>query len=291
MAVLVNKSSKIIVQGFTGTEGSFHATQMIEYGTNVVGGVTPGKGASMHLDKPVFNTVADAVKTTGANVSIIFVPPAFATDAIMEAAEAGIGLIVCITEGIPVQDMVKAKNYLLGKPVRLIGPNCPGVITAGECKVGIMPGFVFKQGRIGVVSKSGTLTYEAADQVAKAGLGISTAIGIGGDPIIGTPTKEAVELLMNDPETDGIIMIGEIGGSMEADAAYWVKANGKKPVVGFIAGQTAPPGRRMGHAGAIIGGADDTAAAKMKIMTECGIHVVQSPADIGKKMAEVLGKK
>jgi len=291
MAVLVNKSSKIIVQGFTGTEGSFHATQMIEYGTNVVGGVTPGKGGSTHLDKPVFNTVSDAVKATGANVSIIFVPPAFAADAIMEAAEAGIALVVCITEGIPVQDMVKAKNYLAGKNTRLIGPNCPGVITAGECKVGIMPGFVFKQGRIGVVSKSGTLTYEAADQVAKAGLGISTAIGIGGDPIIGTPTKEAVELLMNDPETDGIIMIGEIGGSMEAEAALWVKANGTKPVVGFIAGQTAPPGRRMGHAGAIIGGADDTAAAKMKIMAECGIYVVQSPADIGKKMAEVINKK
>jgi len=291
MAVLVNKSSKIIVQGFTGTEGSFHATQMIEYGTNVVGGVTPGKGGSTHLDRPVFNTVADAVKTTGANVSIIFVPPAFAADAIMEATDAGIGLVVCITEGIPVQDMVRAKNFLLGKKTRLVGPNCPGVITAGECKVGIMPGFVFKPGRIGVVSKSGTLTYEAADQVAKAGLGISTAIGIGGDPIIGTPTKEAVELLMNDPETDGIIMIGEIGGSMEADAAQWIKANGKKPVVGFIAGQTAPPGRRMGHAGAIIGGADDTAAAKMKIMAACGIHVVESPADIGKKMAEVIGKK
>ena len=291
MAVLVNKNSKIIVQGFTGTEGSFHATQMIEYGTNVVGGVTPGKGGSTHLDKPVFNTVADAVKSTGANVSIIFVPPAFAADAIMEATDAGIELVVCITEGIPVQDMVKAKNFLLGKKTRLIGPNCPGVITADQCKVGIMPGFVFKPGRIGVVSKSGTLTYEAADQVAKAGLGISTAIGIGGDPIIGTPTKDAVELLMNDPETDGIIMIGEIGGSMEAEAAYWVKANGTKPVVGFIAGQTAPPGRRMGHAGAIIGGADDTAAAKMKIMAECGIHVVQSPADIGKKMAEVIGKK
>jgi succinyl-CoA synthetase alpha subunit len=291
MAVLVNKSSKIIVQGFTGTEGSFHATQMIEYGTNVVGGVTPGKGGSTHLDKPVFNTVADAVKATGANVSIIFVPPAFAADAIMEATDAGIGLVVCITEGIPVQDMVKAKNYLLGKNTRLVGPNCPGVITAGECKVGIMPGFVFKPGRIGVVSKSGTLTYEAADQVAKAGLGISTAIGIGGDPIIGTPTRDAVELLMNDPETDGIIMIGEIGGSMEADAAQWIKANGTKPVVGFIAGQTAPPGRRMGHAGAIIGGADDTAAAKMKIMAECGIYVVQSPADIGKKMAEVINKK
>lgn len=290
MSVLVNKQSKIIVQGFTGKEGSFHATQMIEYGTQVVGGVTPGKGGSTHLDRPVFNTVADAVKNTGADVSIIFVPPAFAADAIMEAAEAGIALVVCITEGIPVQDMVRAKNYLQGKPTRLIGPNCPGVITAGECKVGIMPGFVFKTGRIGIVSKSGTLTYEAADQVAKAGLGISTAIGIGGDPIIGTPTKEAVELLMNDPETDGIVMIGEIGGSMEAEAANWIKANGTKPVVGFIAGQTAPPGRRMGHAGAIIGGADDTAEAKMKIMAECGIHVVQSPADIGKKMAEVIGK-
>jgi len=291
MSILVNKSSKIIVQGFTGTEGTFHATQMIDYGTQVVGGVTPGKGGSTHIDRPVFNTVADAVKNTGANVSIIFVPPAFAADAIMEAAEAGIALVVCITEGIPVQDMVKAKNYLLGKNTRLIGPNCPGVITAGECKVGIMPGFVFKQGRIGIVSKSGTLTYEAADQVAKAGLGISTAVGIGGDPIIGTPTKEAVELLMNDPGTDAIVMIGEIGGSMEAEAARWIKENGNKPVVGFIAGQTAPPGRRMGHAGAIIGGADDTAAAKMKIMTECGIHVVQSPADIGKKMAEVMKKK
>ncbi|KYP15016.1 succinate--CoA ligase subunit alpha [Flavihumibacter sp. CACIAM 22H1] len=290
MSVLVNKQSKIIVQGFTGTEGSFHATQMIEYGTQVVGGVTPGKGGSTHLDRPVFNTVADAVKATGANVSIIFVPPAFAADAIMEAAEAGIELVVCITEGIPVQDMVRAKNFLQGRATRLIGPNCPGVITAGECKVGIMPGFVFKAGKIGIVSKSGTLTYEAADQVAKAGLGISTAIGIGGDPIIGTPTKEAVELLMNDPETAGIVMIGEIGGSMEAEAAHWIKANGTKPVVGFIAGQTAPPGRRMGHAGAIIGGADDTAAAKMKIMAECGIHVVQSPADIGKKMAEVIKK-
>jgi succinyl-CoA synthetase alpha subunit len=289
MSVLVNKDSKIIVQGFTGTEGTFHATQMIEYGTQVVGGVTPGKGGSTHLDRPVFNTVADAVKATGANVSIIFVPPAFAADAIMEAAEAGIELVVCITEGIPVQDMVRAKNYLQGRNTRLVGPNCPGVITAGECKVGIMPGFVFKAGRIGIVSKSGTLTYEAADQVAKAGLGISTAIGIGGDPIIGTPTKEAVELLMNDPETDGIVMIGEIGGSMEADAARWIKEHGTKPVVGFIAGQTAPPGRRMGHAGAIIGGADDTAAAKMKIMAECGIHVVSSPADIGKKMKEVVG--
>ncbi|SDW33263.1 succinyl-CoA synthetase alpha subunit [Hydrobacter penzbergensis] len=290
MSVLVNKQSKIIVQGFTGTEGTFHATQMIEYGTRVVGGVTPGKGGSTHLDRPVFNTVADAVKNTGANVSIIFVPPAFAADAIMEAAEAGIALVVCITEGIPVQDMVKVKNYLLGTKTRLIGPNCPGVITADEAKVGIMPGFIFKPGRIGIVSKSGTLTYEAADQVVKAGLGISTAIGIGGDPIIGTPTKEAVELLMNDPETDGIIMIGEIGGSMEADAARWIKDNKKKPVVGFIAGQTAPPGRRMGHAGAIIGGADDTAAAKMKIMAECGITVVASPADIGKTMAEVLKK-
>ena len=290
MSVLVNKQSKIIVQGFTGTEGTFHATQMIEYGTRVVGGVTPGKGGSTHLDRPVFNTVADAVKNTGANVSIIFVPPAFAADAIMEAAEAGIALVVCITEGIPVQDMVKVKNYLLGTKTRLIGPNCPGVITADEAKVGIMPGFIFKPGRIGIVSKSGTLTYEAADQVVKAGLGISTAIGIGGDPIIGTPTKEAVELLMNDPETDGIIMIGEIGGSMEADAARWIKDNKKKPVVGFIAGQTAPPGRRMGHAGAIIGGADDTAAAKMKIMAECGIAVVASPADISKTMAEVLKK-
>ncbi len=290
MAVLVNKNSKIIVQGFTGTEGTFHATQMIEYGTNVVGGVTPNKGGTTHLDKPVFNTVADAVKKTGADVSIIFVPPAFAADAIMEATDAGIGLIVCITEGIPVQDMVKVKNYMLGKNTRLIGPNCPGVITAGEAKVGIMPGFIFKPGRIGIVSKSGTLTYEAADQAVKAGLGISTAIGIGGDPIIGTPTKEAVELLMNDPETDGIIMIGEIGGSMEADAARWIKDNKTKPVVGFIAGQTAPPGRRMGHAGAIIGGADDTAAAKMKIMSECGIEVVASPADIGKTMAAILKK-
>ncbi|HVM90029.1 MAG TPA: succinate--CoA ligase subunit alpha [Puia sp.] len=288
MSILVNKSSKIIVQGFTGTEGTFHATQMIEYGTNVVGGVTPGKGGSQHLDRPVFNTVADAVKKTGANVSIIFVPPAFAADAIMESAEAGIELVVCITEGIPVQDMVKVKNYLTGTRTRLIGPNCPGVITADECKVGIMPGFVFKKGKIGIVSKSGTLTYEASDQVAKAGLGISTAVGIGGDPIIGTTTKEAVELLMNDSETDGIVMIGEIGGSMEADAARWIKQYGTKPVVGFIAGQTAPPGRRMGHAGAIIGGADDTAAAKMKIMEECGIHVVKSPADIGATMAEVL---
>jgi succinyl-CoA synthetase alpha subunit len=288
MAVLVNKSSKIIVQGFTGTEGTFHATQMIEYGTQVVGGVTPGKGGSSHLDKPVFNTVSDAVKNTGADVSIIFVPPAFAGDAIIEAAEAGIGLVVCITEGIPVQDMVKVKNYLQGKNTRLIGPNCPGVITAEACKVGIMPGFIFKKGNIGIVSKSGTLTYEAADQIAKAGLGVTTAIGIGGDPIIGTTTKEAVELLMKDPETKGIVMIGEIGGGMEAEAANWIKEHGTKPVVGFIAGQTAPPGRRMGHAGAIIGGSDDTAAAKMKIMRECGIHVVDSPADIGKTMAEAM---
>ena len=290
MSVLVNKQSKVIVQGFTGTEGSFHATQMMEYGTQVVGGVTPGKGGTTHLDRPVFNTVADAVKATGANVSIIFVPPAFAADAIMEAADAGIALVVCITEGIPVQDMVKAKNFIAGKHTRLIGPNCPGVITAEEAKVGIMPGFIFKKGTIGIVSKSGTLTYEAADQVVKAGLGITTAIGIGGDPIIGTTTKEAVELLMNDPETEGIIMIGEIGGSMEADAANWIKDNMRKPVVGFIAGQTAPPGRRMGHAGAIIGGADDTAEAKMKIMAACGIHVCASPADIGKTMAAALKK-
>ena len=290
MSVLVNKNSKIIVQGFTGTEGSFHASQMIEYGTNVVGGVTPNKGGTTHLDKPVFNTVVDAVAKTGANVSIIFVPPAFAADAIMEATDAGIALVVCITEGIPVQDMVQVKNYLQGTNTRLIGPNCPGVITAGEAKVGIMPGFIFKPGRIGIVSKSGTLTYEAADQVVKAGLGISTAIGIGGEPIIGTPTKDAVELLMNDPETDGIIMIGEIGGSMEADAARWIRDNKTKPVVGFIAGQTAPPGRRMGHAGAIVGGADDTAAAKMKIMAECGIEVCASPADIGKTMAAALKK-
>jgi succinyl-CoA synthetase alpha subunit len=288
MSILVNKNSKIIVQGFTGTEGTFHATQMIEYGTQVVGGVTPGKGGSQHLDRPVFNTVSDAVKKTGANVSIIFVPPAFAADAIMEAAEAGISLIVCITEGIPVQDMVKVKNYLLGKSTRLIGPNCPGVITAEACKVGIMPGFVFKKGKIGIVSKSGTLTYEASDQVAKAGLGISTAVGIGGDPIIGTTTKEAIQLFMDDPDTEGIVMIGEIGGSMEAEAARWIKENGKKPVVGFIAGQTAPPGRRMGHAGAIIGGADDTAVAKMIIMEECGIHVAKSPADIGATMAKIL---
>jgi succinyl-CoA synthetase alpha subunit len=290
MSVLVNKNSKVIVQGFTGSEGTFHATQMIEFGTNLVGGVTPGKGGQTHLDKPVFNTVADAVAKTAADVSIIFVPPAFAADAIMEAAEAGIKVIVCITEGIPTKDMIAVKSYLTGRDCRLVGPNCPGIITAGEAKVGIMPGFVFKKGTIGIVSKSGTLTYEAADQVVKAGLGVTTAIGIGGDPIIGTTTKEAVELLMNDPETEGIIMIGEIGGGMEAEAAHWIKANGTKPVVGFIAGQTAPPGRRMGHAGAIVGGADDTAAAKMKIMRECGIHVVDSPAIIGKTMAKVLGK-
>lgn len=290
MSILVNKQSKILVQGFTGTEGTFHATQMIEYGTNVVGGVTPNKGGTLHLDRPVFNTVAEAVKETGANVSIIFVPPAFAADAIMESASAGVELIVCITEGIPVQDMVKAKLFLQGTKSRLIGPNCPGIITAGECKVGIMPGFVFKKGKIGIVSKSGTLTYEASDQVAKAGLGVSTAIGIGGDPIIGTTTREALEMFMNDPETEGVVMIGEIGGGMEAEAARWYKENGKKPVVGFIAGQTAPPGRRMGHAGAIVGGAEDTAAAKMKIMEECGITVVSSPADIGVTMAKIIKK-
>ncbi|MBL7914201.1 MAG: succinate--CoA ligase subunit alpha [Bacteroidia bacterium] len=290
MSVLVNKDSKIVVQGFTGNEGTFHATQMIEYGTNVIGGVTPGKGGTTHLDKPVFNTVADAVKHAGANVSIIFVPPSFAADAIMEAAEAGIGLVVCITEGIPTKDMITVKEYLRGKNTRLVGPNCPGVITPEEAKVGIMPGFVFKKGTIGIVSKSGTLTYEAADQVVKAGMGISTAIGIGGDPIIGTTTLEAVQLFMNDPATEGIIMIGEIGGSLEAEAARWIKENNRKPVVGFIAGQTAPPGRRMGHAGAIIGGAEDTAAAKMKIMAECGITVVDSPAVIGQTMAKVLGK-
>src|SRR5687767_940730 len=288
MSILVNKQSKILVQGFTGTEGTFHATQMIEYGSNVVGGVTPNKGGTLHLDRPVFNTVAEAVKETGANVSIIFVPPAFAADAIMEAADAGIGLVVCITEGIPVQDMVKAKLYLQSTKTRLIGPNCPGVITAGQCKVGIMPGFVFKAGKIGIVSKSGTLTYEASDQVAKAGLGVSTAVGIGGDPIIGTTTREALELFMNDPETEGIVMIGEIGGGMEAEAARWYKENGTKPVVGFIAGQTAPPGRRMGHAGAIVGGAEDAAEAELKIMTECGIHVVSSPADIGVTMAKII---
>lgn len=290
MSVLVNKDSKIIVQGFTGSEGTFHATQMIEYGTNVVGGVTPGKGGSTHLDRPVFNTVKDAVDVAGADTTIIFVPPAFAADAIMEAADAGIKVIITITEGIPVADMIKAYDYIQGKECRLIGPNCPGVITPGEAKVGIMPGFVFKKGTVGIVSKSGTLTYEAADQVVKQGLGITTAIGIGGDPIIGTTTKEAVELLMNDPETEVIIMIGEIGGQLEADAAKWVKEDGnRKPVIGFIAGETAPKGRTMGHAGAIVGGADDTAEAKKRIMRENGIHVVDSPAEIGKKVKEVLG--
>jgi succinyl-CoA synthetase alpha subunit len=290
MSVLVNKDSKIIVQGFTGSEGTFHASQMIEYGTNVVGGVTPGKGGTIHLDRPVFNTVKDAVEQAGADSTIIFVPPAFAADAIMEAADAGIKVIIAITEGIPVADMIKANNYIKNRNCRLIGPNCPGVITPGEAKVGIMPGFVFKKGTVGIVSKSGTLTYEAADQVVKQGLGITTAIGIGGDPIIGTTTKEAVELLMNDPETKCIVMIGEIGGQLEADAAQWIKADGnRKPVVGFIAGETAPKGRTMGHAGAIVGGADDTAEAKKRIMRECGIHVVDSPAEIGKKVKEVLG--
>lgn len=289
MSVLVNKDSKIIVQGFTGSEGTFHASQMIEYGTNVVGGVTPGKGGQTHLDKPVFNTVKDAVEKVGADTTIIFVPPAFAADAIMEAADAGIKVIITITEGIPVADMITASNYIKNKDCRLIGPNCPGVITPGEAKVGIMPGFVFKKGKVGIVSKSGTLTYEAADQVVKQGLGITTAIGIGGDPIIGTTTKEAVELLINDPETEAVVMIGEIGGQLEADAANWYKASGsKKPVVGFIAGETAPAGRTMGHAGAIVGGSDDTAQAKKKIMRACGIHVVDSPAEIGKKIAEVL---
>lgn len=289
MSVLVNKNSKIIVQGFTGSEGTFHATQMIEYGTQVVGGVTPGKGGQIHLDKPVFNTVKDAVQEVGADTSIIFVPPAFAADAIMEAADAGIKVIITITEGIPVADMITASNYIKNKDCRLIGPNCPGVITPEEAKVGIMPGFVFKKGTVGIVSKSGTLTYEAADQVVKQGLGITTAIGIGGDPIIGTTTKEAVELLINDPETQAVVMIGEIGGQLETDAANWYKASGsKKPVVGFIAGETAPAGRTMGHAGAIVGGSDDTAQAKKKIMRACGIHVVNSPAEIGKKAAEVL---
>ena len=290
MSVLVNKDSKVIVQGFTGNEGTFHATQMIEYGTNVVGGVTPGKGGSEHLGKPVFNSVADAVAKAGANVSIIFVPPAFAADAIMEAAEAGIKVIVCITEGIPVADMVKVKSYISDKDCRLIGPNCPGIITSDEAKIGIMPGFVFKKGKVGIVSKSGTLTYEAADQVVRAGYGVSTAIGIGGDPIIGTTTKEALELFINDPETEAVVMIGEIGGSLEAEAARWYKASGStKPVVGFIAGQTAPKGRTMGHAGAIVGGAEDTAQAKMDIMRENGIHVAVSPADIGATIAKVLG--
>ena len=290
MSVLVNKDSKIIVQGFTGSEGTFHATQMIEYGTQVVGGVTPGKGGQSHLDRPVFNTVSEAVAKTAADVSIIFVPPAFAADAIMEAAEAGIKVIVTITEGIPVKDMVKVKEYLTDKDCRMIGPNCPGIITAGEAKVGIMPGFIFNPGRIGIISKSGTLTYEAVDQITKAGMGQSTAIGIGGDPIIGTSMKDAVQLLMEDPDTDGIVMIGEIGGQMEADAANWIKENTNgKPVVGFIAGETAPKGRTMGHAGAIVGGAEDTAQAKKKILAECGVHVVESPATIGEKMAELLG--
>ncbi len=288
MSVLVNKDSKVIVQGFTGGEGTFHAGQMIEYGTNIVGGVTPGKGGTEHLGKPVFNTVSDAVKQVNADTSIIFVPPAFAADAIMEAADAGIKVIICITEGIPTSDMVKVKQYLSDKDSRLIGPNCPGVITAEEAKVGIMPGFIFKKGTVGIISKSGTLTYEAVDQITKAGLGQTTAIGIGGDPIIGTSTKEAVELFMNDPETKGIIMIGEIGGNMEAEAAEWIKEHGTKPVVGFIAGETAPKGKRMGHAGAIIGGKNDTAQAKKQILRECGIHVVDSPADIGAKMAELL---
>jgi succinyl-CoA synthetase alpha subunit len=290
MSVLVNKDSKIIVQGFTGSEGTFHAEQMIEYGTNVVGGVTPGKGGNSHLDRPVFNTVQDAVEQVGADTSIIFVPPAFAADAIMEAADAGIKVIICITEGIPVADMIKASNYIKDRNCRLVGPNCPGVITPGEAKVGIMPGFVFKKGTVGIVSKSGTLTYEAADQVVKQGMGITTAIGIGGDPIIGTTTKEAVELLMNDPETECIVMIGEIGGQLEADAAKWIKEDGnRKPVIGFIAGETAPKGRTMGHAGAIVGGEDDTAEAKKRIMRENGIHVVDSPAEIGKKVKEVMG--
>ena len=289
MSVLVNKHSKIIVQGFTGSEGTFHASQMIEYGTNVVGGVTPGKGGQTHLEKPVFNTVRDAVEKVGANTSIIFVPPAFAADAIMEAADAGIKVIITITEGIPVADMIMASNYIKDKDCRLVGPNCPGVITPEEAKVGIMPGFVFKKGKVGIVSKSGTLTYEAADQVVKQGLGITTAIGIGGDPIIGTTTKDAVELLINDPETEAVVMIGEIGGQLEGDAAKWYKASGsKKPIVGFIAGETAPAGRTMGHAGAIVGGSDDTAQAKKKILRSCGIHVVDSPAEIGKKVAEVL---
>lgn len=290
MSVLVNKNSKIIVQGFTGSEGTFHAEQMIDYGTNIVGGVTPGKGGQKHLDKPVFNTVKDAVAQAGADTTIIFVPPAFAADAIMEAADAGIKVIITITEGIPVADMVKAYAYIQHKDCRLVGPNCPGVITPGEAKVGIMPGFVFKKGHVGIVSKSGTLTYEAADQVVRQGLGITTAIGIGGDPIIGTTTKEAVELFMNDPETECIVMIGEIGGQLEADAARWIKAHGTKPVVGFIAGETAPKGRTMGHAGAIVGGAEDTAEAKKRIMRDCGIHVVDSPAEIGKKVAEVMEK-
>ena len=290
MSILVNKDSKVVVQGFTGGEGTFHGSQMIEYGTHVVGGVTPGKGGQTHLDKPVFNTVEEAVKKTGANVSVVFVPPAFAADAIMEAADAGIKVIITITEGIPTSDMVKVNEYLRDKDVYMVGPNCPGVITPGEAKVGIMPGFIHKKGSIGIVSRSGTLTYEAVDQITKAGLGQSTCIGVGGDPIIGTSILKAIQLFMKDPETEGIIMIGEIGGNMEADAANWIRENGTKPVVGFVAGKTAPKGRRMGHAGAIIGGKDDTAAAKIKIMQECGIHVVESPADIGKTMAEVLNQ-
>ncbi len=290
MSVLVNKNSKIIVQGFTGGEGTFHAQQMIEYGTNVVGGVTPGKGGQTHLDKPVFNTVAEAVEKTGADTTIIFVPPAFAADAIMEAADAGIKVIITITEGIPVADMIKVSEYVKDRDCRLVGPNCPGVITPGEAKVGIMPGFVFKKGKVGIVSKSGTLTYEAADQVVKQGLGITTAIGIGGDPIIGTTTKEAIEMFINDPETEAVVLIGEIGGQLESDAAKWYKESGSnKPVVGFIAGETAPAGRTMGHAGAIVGGSDDTAQAKKKILRECGIHVVDSPAKIGERVAQVLG--
>lgn len=292
MSVLVNKNSRILVQGFTGSEGTFHATQMLEYGTNVVGGITPGKGGQKHLNLPVFNTVSDGVKATGADVSVIFVPPSFAADAIMEAADAGVKVIVCITEGIPVADMVKVKQYLSDvKGARLIGPNCPGIITPGEAKIGIMPGFIHKKGSVGIISRSGTLTYEAVDQITKVGLGQSTCIGIGGDPIVGTTTLDAIKLFNDDPKTEGIIMIGEIGGTMEAEAAYWIKDNCKKPVVGFIAGQTAPKGRRMGHAGAIIGGADDTAAAKMRIMTECGIHVVESPAELGVTMAKALKHK
>ncbi len=290
MAILINKDSKVIVQGFTGSEGTFHAEQMIKYGTNVVGGVTPGKGGTTHLDRPVFNTVKEAVDATGANVSVIFVPPAFAADAIMEAVDAGLDLVVAITEGIPVQDMVKVKKYMEGKKTRLIGPNCPGVLTAEEAKVGIMPGFIFKRGHVGVVSRSGTLTYEAVDQVVKQGLGITTAVGIGGDPIIGSSMLDIIKLFMEDPETQAIVMIGEIGGGMETEAARWIKEHGTKPVIGFIAGQTAPKGRRMGHAGAIIGGKEDTAAAKMAVMRECGIHVVESPANIGETVAKALNK-
>ena len=291
MSILINKNSKILVQGFTGSEGTFHARQMIDYGTQVTGGVTPGKGGQTHLGKPVFNTVQKAVEATGADVSVIFVPPSFAADAIIEAADAGIRVIVCITEGIPTSDMVRVKYFLNGKNSRLIGPNCPGVITPGEAKVGIMPGFIHRKGSVGVVSRSGTLTYEAVDQITKAGMGQSTCIGIGGDPVIGTSTLDAIKLFMDDPETEGIVMIGEIGGTMESEAAYWIREHGNKPVIGFVAGQTAPKGRRMGHAGAIIGGKDDTASAKMKIMQKCGIRVVESPADIGKTMVEALKPK